>query len=168
MFVLLGAHFRESRHIRVTMVRAIANPSYILMVPTHSVCERVPDYSDSDKQHGSSARKIGCRRSVVDGVLSTYTDGVYILGDTAVGKTAICHVAGGEANSFPKTYNCVSVLHSTRDVWKPSSTWSNLSLMSVVVNEALRSFRLTVQEWSSMTLYPIEFLFTCSTAIIID
>lgn len=25
-----------------------------------------------------------------------------------VGKTAICHVAGNEAASFPKTYNCVS------------------------------------------------------------
>ena len=30
------------------------------------------------------------------------------VGDMTVGKTAICHVAGNEATSFPKTYNCVS------------------------------------------------------------
>ena len=32
----------------------------------------------------------------------------WIIGDTTVGKTAICHVAGGDAGNFPKTYNCVS------------------------------------------------------------
>ena len=32
---------------------------------------------------------------------------MHLLGDTAVGKTAICHVAGNDATAFPKTYNCV-------------------------------------------------------------
>lgn len=37
MLVLLGANFHELRRFRVTMVRAIANPSYTLMVSMHSI-----------------------------------------------------------------------------------------------------------------------------------
>ncbi|UJR25863.1 hypothetical protein I4U23_007213 [Adineta vaga] len=32
-----------------------------------------------------------------------------VAGDTTVGKTAICHVAGNDATAFPKTYNCTNL-----------------------------------------------------------